>query len=62
MLNGRFDMTFPYETTSKPMFDLLGTPSKDKKQIVYETDHLIPRKELIKESLNWLDRYFGPAK
>jgi serine/threonine protein kinase len=62
MLNGRFDMTIRYETMSKPMFDLLGTPSKDKEQIVYETDHFIPRKELIKESLAWLDRYFGPVK
>ena len=62
MLNGKFDMTFPYESTVKPMFDLLGTPGKDKKQVVYETDHFIPRKELIKESLTWLDRYFGPVK
>ena len=62
MLNGKFDMSFPYETTVKPMFDLLATSGKDKKQIVYETDHFIPRKELIKESLNWLDRYFGPVK
>jgi hypothetical protein len=62
MLNGKFDMTIPYETMSKPMFDLLGTPDKDKKQIVYPTGHYIPRKELIKESLRWLDKYFGPVK
>ena len=62
MLNGRFDMTIPYETMSKPMFDLLGTPHKNKKQIVYENDHFVSRKELIRESLTWLDRYFGPVK
>jgi hypothetical protein len=44
------------------MFDLLGTPEKDKKLIVYETDHIIPMKELIKESLTWLDHYFGPVE
>jgi hypothetical protein len=44
------------------MIDLLGTPEKDKKLIVYETDHLIPINELIRESLNWLDCYFGPVK
>ncbi|MBL7075363.1 protein kinase [candidate division KSB1 bacterium] len=62
MLNGRFDMTFHYETSAKPMFELLGTPIKDKNQIVYDNDHYIPRKELIKESLNWLDLYFGMVK
>jgi hypothetical protein len=29
---------------------------------VYETGHDIPRVEMIKESLNWLDRYLGPVR
>jgi hypothetical protein len=29
---------------------------------VYDTDHFIPRNELIKETLGWLDRYLGPAE
>jgi len=62
MLHGRFDTNVPYDKAAKPMFDLLGTPGKDKKLIVYETDHIIPRKELIKESLDWLDHYFGPVE
>ena len=62
MLHGRFDTNVSYDKAAKPMFDLLGTLEKDKKLIVYETDHIIPRKELIKESLKWLDRYFGPVK
>ena len=62
MLHGRYDANVSYEHAAKPMFDLLGTPDKDKKLIVYETDHIIPTKELIKESLNWLDRYFGPVE
>ena len=32
MLNGRYDMLYPYETSSKPMFDLLGTPKEHKEQ------------------------------
>ena len=45
-----------------PMYDLLGTPKEDKHIVTYETDHFIPKKELIKESLAWLDRYFGPVR
>jgi serine/threonine protein kinase/dienelactone hydrolase len=62
MLNGRYDMTFPYEKSAKPMFDLLGTPPEDKVMKLYDTDHFIPRNEFIKETLSWLDKYFGPPK
>jgi len=62
MLNGKYDMTFPYETQIKPMFDLLGTPDEHKELKLYETDHFIPRNELIKETLAWLDKYLGPVK
>jgi len=62
ILSGRYDMGFPYETSSKPMFDLLGTPEKDKAQKVYETDHFVPLNDLIKETLAWLDKYLGPVR
>jgi len=62
MLNGRYDMTFPYELSVKPMFDLLGTPQGQKELKLYDTDHIIPRNEFIKETLNWLDKYLGPVK
>ncbi|NLP10719.1 SUMF1/EgtB/PvdO family nonheme iron enzyme [bacterium] len=62
MLNGRYDMTCPYETNVKPMYDLLGTPKEDKRLILYDSDHFIPRNEFIKEALNWLDHYLGPVK
>jgi eukaryotic-like serine/threonine-protein kinase len=62
MLNGRYDMTFVYETDVKPMFDLMGTPREQKKLVLYDTDHIIPRNEYIKETLAWLDKYFGPVK
>ena len=62
MLNGRYDMSFPYETRIKPMFDLLGTPKKQKELKLYNTDHIVPQNEVIKEALNWLDRFLGPVK
>ncbi len=62
MLNGEYDSIFPYEANVKPMFNLLGTSPKDKFLKLYHTDHSIPRNELIKESLWFLDRYFGPVK
>jgi len=62
MLSGKYDMAFPYETSSKPMFDLMGTPVEDKVQKIYETDHFVPQNEYIKEILAWLDRYLGTVK
>jgi serine/threonine protein kinase/formylglycine-generating enzyme required for sulfatase activity/predicted esterase len=61
MLNGEHDFTFPAETSQKPMFRLLATPEEHKRYIVYEGGHLIPRNQLIKETLDWLDRYLGPV-
>jgi len=60
MLNGKYDMYFPEETSQKPMFNLLGTPQNDKKIIIYETGHRVPRSDLIKETLAWYDKYLGP--
>jgi dipeptidyl aminopeptidase/acylaminoacyl peptidase len=62
MLNGEYDTIFPYETSIKPLFDLLGTPEEHKELKLYETDHIPPRNEFIKEILAWLDRYLGPVK
>jgi len=62
MLNGKYDLVFPYEASVKPMFDLLGTPADKKELKLYATDHGIPTEEVIKETLSWLDRYLGPVK
>jgi dienelactone hydrolase len=62
ILNGKYDVFCPPETSSKPMFDLLGTPPENKRLILYETDHIPPRVEYIKETLAWLDNYLGPVK
>jgi formylglycine-generating enzyme required for sulfatase activity/dienelactone hydrolase len=60
MLNGIYDDGI--NEWIKPAFELLGTPPADKRLILYETDHIPPRAEYIKESLRWLDKYLGPVK
>jgi formylglycine-generating enzyme required for sulfatase activity/dienelactone hydrolase len=62
MLNGRYDFTFPYDNTVLPFYNLLGTPAEDKRLCVYETDHYVPKNEMIKETLLWLDRYLDPVR
>ncbi len=62
MLNGKYDHTFPLETSIMPMYDLLGTPKEDKHIVLYDTDHFVSKKDRIKESLAWLDRYLGPVR
>jgi dienelactone hydrolase len=62
MLNGKYDFFFPTETSQKPFFRLLGTPEADKRYIVYEGGHDVPRTQLISETLAWLDKYLGPVR
>jgi serine/threonine protein kinase/formylglycine-generating enzyme required for sulfatase activity/dienelactone hydrolase len=62
MLNGRFDFIWPPRISQEPMFRLLGTPTEHKRRVVYDTGHDVPRTEMIKESLNWLDKYLGSVR
>jgi hypothetical protein len=62
MLNGKYDVLFPLPTSSKPFFDLLGTPDGLKEMKLYDTDHIPPRREFIKETLAWLDKSLGPVE
>ena len=61
MVNGRYDYFFPAHSSQEPFFKALGTPNKDKRYVVEESGHVPPREALIKEVLDWLDRYFGPV-
>ena len=61
MLNGRFDYFNPTATTQEPLFKLLGTAPEHKRRVVYETSHIIPRNAMIKEVVNWMEKYLGPA-
>ena len=62
MLNGKYDFDYQLEVSVIPMYELLGTPKADKVLKLYNTDHFIPKNELIKEILNWLDKYLGPVE
>jgi tRNA A-37 threonylcarbamoyl transferase component Bud32/dienelactone hydrolase len=62
MINGRYDFSCPLDTSQEPMMRLLGTPEKDKRLALFDTGHVPPRNEMIRETLDWLDRYLGPVK
>ncbi|NIO48340.1 MAG: protein kinase [Candidatus Aminicenantes bacterium] len=66
MIHGQHDTTFPLEKTVKPLFRALGTPEEHKRLEILDSDHYVlnhrSRKEVIKISLGWLDRYLGPVK
>ena len=62
MINGRYDNISPFETSQQPLLRMLGAPEKDKRHVTFETQHILfPRNQLIKEVLDWLDRYRGPT-
>ena len=60
MLNGRYDFDFTMKK-QQAFYDFLGTPEEEKVWIKYEYTHGAPHIEVINESLQWLDTYFGPA-
>jgi dienelactone hydrolase len=62
MLNGKYDTAFPLQISQIPLYKFLGTPETDKYHKIYETGHFIPKNELIKEVLTFLDWYLGPVK
>ena len=62
MVNGRYDHFFPTETSQEPMFRLLGTPLGSKRHVIFESGHTPPSDLVIKEVLDWFDRYLGPAQ
>ena len=62
MVNGRYDNGFPLEPSQNAMFRFLGTPEKDKRHAVFDSGHIPPHDQMIKEILDWLDRYMGPVR
>jgi dienelactone hydrolase len=63
MVNGRYDYVFSLELSQDPLFNMLGSPKKDKQHLVLETPHDVTeqRPQLVKAVLDWLDRYLGPV-
>jgi pimeloyl-ACP methyl ester carboxylesterase len=62
-MTGQYDMGYPVELAQKPFFDLLGTRPQDKRHIILPVGHtiLVPeiRTTVVREVLDWLDRYLG---
>jgi eukaryotic-like serine/threonine-protein kinase len=59
MLNGRYDFFFPVDTSQRYMFNLIGVSDAQKRWVVYDTSHNLPREKMVEETLRWLDRFFG---
>jgi dienelactone hydrolase len=59
MINGRYDVIFPYETHQVPMFELLGTPPEHKVHYVTPAAHLVPQDDLFRLTFDWFDKYLG---
>jgi dienelactone hydrolase len=59
MINGRYDVVFPYESSQVPMFELLGTPPEHKVHHTAPASHIVPQDELITLTLDWFDKYLG---
>jgi hypothetical protein len=61
MVNGRYDATFPLDSSQEPLFRMLGTPAADKRHVVFDTPHdvRLRRPDLVREVLAWLDKYLG---
>lgn len=60
MYNGRFDPYITPTGNQQPLFRLLGTPSRDKRYVQGDFSHMSPpRAELLRETLDWYDRYLG---
>jgi dipeptidyl aminopeptidase/acylaminoacyl peptidase len=62
MINGRSDFFFPVETAQEPLYRLLGTPEMDKRVALFDSGHVPLRNNVIRETLDWLDRYLGPVQ
>jgi dienelactone hydrolase/predicted Ser/Thr protein kinase len=61
MISGRDDFRFPLEMLQRPLFERLGTPREHKRHALVDSGHVPPRNAILRESLDWLDRYLGPV-
>jgi pimeloyl-ACP methyl ester carboxylesterase len=58
MLSGEFDPMIN-RADAETYFSLIGVPDESKRHVIALGGHYIPRDLLIRESLDWLDRYLG---
>lgn len=58
MFSGEFDPIVPRENRER-YFALIGTPTAQKRHVIAIGGHFVPRELVIRETLDWLDRYLG---
>ena len=64
MVNAESDFIYDVEESQKPLFALLGTPPDRKRHVVFPGSHAIvsdKRSQVIREILDWFDRYLRTA-
>jgi dienelactone hydrolase len=65
MINARYDSFYPLETSGRPFFDNLGTPEDQRRLVVIDANHGVlsyARNQVVREALDWMDRYLGPVR
>jgi pimeloyl-ACP methyl ester carboxylesterase len=62
MISGKNDVLRPVETYQAPMFESLGTLEHLKRHAILDGGHLPPEEQIIRETLQWFDRYLGPVE
>ena len=61
IINGKYDIYMTNEALDV-FYDLLGTRSEDKIRMTTLSGHTPTRASVVRETLGWLDRYFGPVQ
>ncbi len=63
MINGRNDFHHPMETSQLPLFRVLGVPPEHKRHAPLQGGHIPDNlHDLLREALDWFDRYLGPVR
>lgn len=65
MISARWDSFYPLETSSRPLFDHLGTAPDQRRLVVVDANHGVlsyARNQVVGEALAWLDQYLGPSR
>jgi len=62
MLNGRYDFVYPPDASQVPLFRLLGTPEGQKRHVQFDSGHMPPIQDVMREILDWLERNLGPVE
>jgi hypothetical protein len=44
------------------MLRFQGAPDADKRLVLFEGGHVPPMNEVVRVTLDWLDRYLGPVE